>query len=178
METVRKENLILTTENKNIIILGGGSAGWMTAATLIKCFPDKKITVIESPNIPIVGVGESTLQFIRGWSSLLEVDDKEFLSKCNGTYKLSIKFNDFYKKGESFHYPFGDPVTGWLHVGVNDWWMKQMVDPQPQSDYAETLYPDKFALPVDDPYKFNILSRILYVITCAPYSVTASSKHA
>ena len=71
METVRKENLILTTENKNIIILGGGSAGWMTAATLIKCFPDKKITVIESPNIPIVGVGESTLQFIRGWSSLL-----------------------------------------------------------------------------------------------------------
>lgn len=141
METVRKENLILTTENKNIIILGGGSAGWMTAATLIKCFPDKKITVIESPNIPIVGVGESTLQFIRGWSSLLEVDDKEFLSKCNGTYKLSIKFNDFYKKGESFHYPFGDPVTGWLHVGVNDWWMKQMVDPQPQSDYAETLYP-------------------------------------
>ena len=46
---------------KNITIVGGGSAGWMTAATLIKCFPSKKITLIESPNIPTIGVGESTL---------------------------------------------------------------------------------------------------------------------
>ena len=48
----------------NIIILGGGSAGWMTAATLINQFPHKKITVIESPNTPTVGVGESTLSNI------------------------------------------------------------------------------------------------------------------
>ena len=44
-----------------IIIVGGGSAGWMTAATLIKSYPQKDITVIESPNTPIVGVGESTI---------------------------------------------------------------------------------------------------------------------
>ena len=48
------------TSNK-IIIVGGGSAGWMVASTLINRFPNKDITVIESPNIPIVGVGESTL---------------------------------------------------------------------------------------------------------------------
>jgi protoporphyrinogen oxidase len=42
---------------KNILIVGGGSSGWMTAATLIKEFPNKKITLIESPNIPIIGVG-------------------------------------------------------------------------------------------------------------------------
>ena len=41
----------------SIVVLGGGSAGWMTAATLIKAFPNKKITVIESENIPIIGVG-------------------------------------------------------------------------------------------------------------------------
>jgi len=46
---------------KSIIVLGGGSAGWMTASTLIKQFPDKEITVIESPNTPTVGVGESTI---------------------------------------------------------------------------------------------------------------------
>ena len=44
----------------NIKIIGGGTAGWMTAATLISQFPDKKITLIESPNISTVGVGEST----------------------------------------------------------------------------------------------------------------------
>ena len=50
-------------ETDKIIILGGGSAGWMTAATLIKLFPKKDITVIESPLQKSVGVGESTL----GW---------------------------------------------------------------------------------------------------------------
>ena len=59
-----------------IIILGGGSAGWMTAATMIKTFPDKEIVLIESPNAPIVGVGESTVGGIRDWTKYLEIDDK------------------------------------------------------------------------------------------------------
>ena len=46
---------------ENIIIVGGGSAGWMTAATLLSQFPDKKITLVESPGIPTIGVGESTV---------------------------------------------------------------------------------------------------------------------
>ena len=50
---------------KKIIIVGGGTAGWMTATTLIKFFPDKNISLIESPTIPTVGVGESTLGAIR-----------------------------------------------------------------------------------------------------------------
>ena len=86
------------TNVSSICIVGGGTAGWMTAATLIKTFPNKNITVIESPNVPIVGVGESTLAFIKQWTKYLEIDDKEFLSGTNGIYKLSIKFTDFYKK--------------------------------------------------------------------------------
>ena len=63
-----------------IIILGGGSAGWMTAATMIKTFPDKEIILIESPNTPTVGVGESTIGGIRDWTKYLGIDDKEFLN--------------------------------------------------------------------------------------------------
>ena len=94
-----------------IIIVGGGSAGWMTAATLIKCFPSKKISLIESPNIATVGVGESTLGQIRGWQALVDIKDKDFMAACDATYKLSIKFTDFYKKGEAFYYPFGEPYV-------------------------------------------------------------------
>ena len=56
-----------------IIILGGGSAGWMTAATLIKAFPNKDISVIESAKVPVIGVGESTLGFINHWLDFLEI---------------------------------------------------------------------------------------------------------
>ena len=87
---------------KKIIIVGGGSAGWMAAATLIKQFPNLDITLIESPNISTVGVGESTIGGIRLWTNWLGIDDKEFLKYTDGSYKLSIKFTDFYKKGEPF----------------------------------------------------------------------------
>ena len=57
---------------KKICIVGGGSAGWMTASTLIKAFPTKKISLIESPKIPIIGVGESTIGAIRNWTHFLQ----------------------------------------------------------------------------------------------------------
>ena len=91
-----------------IMIVGGGSAGWMTAATLISQFPSKEITLIESPEIPTVGVGESTLGQINRWLQLLGIQDKDFMKHCDASYKLSIRFEDFYEKGDGgFHYPFG-----------------------------------------------------------------------
>ena len=67
----------------NIVIVGGGSAGWMTAATLIKVFPNKNITVVESADVSAVGVGESTTQLMRRWQHFLEIPDIDFLTKCN-----------------------------------------------------------------------------------------------
>ena len=125
-----------------IIIVGGGSAGWMTASTLIKQFPDKEICLIESPNIATVGVGESTLTGIRGWQALLDIKDEDFIKACDATYKLSIKFTDFYQKGESFHYPFGAAYLEGNRDKFNDWWYKKFLYPEtPYSDYVDCHYP-------------------------------------
>ena len=59
----------MSWNSDNIVIIGGGSAGWMTASTLVRFFPNKNITLVESPNIATVGVGESTLGSIRGWTA-------------------------------------------------------------------------------------------------------------
>jgi len=140
---------------REIFIVGGGSAGWMTAATLIKCFPTKKITVIESPNIPTVGVGESTLGQIRGWTALLGIKDEEFMPHTDASYKLSIKFTDFYKKGEAFHYPFGLPNVDNNQAELNDWWFKKILYPKtPNSDYADCIYP-QMALVNENKCFFN-----------------------
>ena len=126
----------------DIMIVGGGSAGWMSAATLIKEFPDKKIALIESPEIATVGVGESTIQQIRHWATYLEIEDKSFLRYTDGTYKLSIQFTDFYKKGETFHYPFGQPIFKNTSNGFNDWWHKKGIYPEtPYTDYADCYWP-------------------------------------
>ena len=58
----------------NVVIVGGGSAGWMTASTFIKAFPNKSITLIESSSIPKVGVGESTVNDITSWLTYLNID--------------------------------------------------------------------------------------------------------
>ena len=125
-----------------IIIVGGGSAGWMTASTLIKAFPEKDITVIESPKVATVGVGESTLARIRLWTKFLEIDEKDFLKQTDGIYKQSIKFTDFYEKGEAFHYPFGYANVDDNVADTNDWWFKKELFPTtPNSDYADCMFP-------------------------------------
>jgi tryptophan halogenase len=147
----------------NILIVGGGSAGWMTAATLIKCFPNKNISLIESPNIPTVGVGESTIGQIRQWMAILDIKDEEFVPYTDASYKLSIKFTDFYKKGESFHYPFGSPNIDNNTHGLNDWWFKKIIHPETSySDYAECVFPqmalvneNKFFLNEENTLPFN-----------------------
>jgi len=127
---------------ENIIIVGGGSAGWMAASTLIKTFPNKKITVIESPNVPVIGVGESTLNQMKYWTNFLGIDDKKFMPACDATYKLGIMFTDFYKKGSRFCYPFGRPNTNGFSNGLNDWWFIKSAFPETDNyNYAETFYP-------------------------------------
>ena len=129
-----------------VLIVGGGSAGWMTAATLESQFPNYKISLIESKNISTVGVGESTLGQITDWMRLLKIKDEDFIKHVDGSYKLSIKFTNFYKKGEAFHYPFGRTIVEGNKSDTNDWWFKKILDPKtPYSDYADCMYPLQMA---------------------------------
>jgi tryptophan halogenase len=125
-----------------IVVVGGGSAGWMTASTIIKQFPNMDVSVVESPNVPTVGVGESTIGGINNWMNLIGVVDTDFMKETDASYKLSIRFTDFYRKGSgSFHYPFGVPNLEGNLEGKNDWYYKKHIYPDtPNSDYAECMY--------------------------------------
>ena len=132
----------MITLNK-IVIVGGGSAGWMSAATMIRKFSNKEIIVIESPDYPIIGVGESTIGGIRGWTNWIGVDEKDFMPSTDAVYKVSIKFTDFYKKDAGgFHYPFGMPMTDGTMYGINDWYIKKAKYPETKvEDYARMFFP-------------------------------------
>jgi tryptophan halogenase len=127
----------------SIVIVGGGSSGWMTAATLIKAFPNKKISVIESKDVPIIGVGESTLGGIRRWTRFIGLDESSFFPDTDASYKLSIKFTDFYKKDAgSFQYPFGAPFSDESRNGFSDWHFKKYYYPEtPVEDFVQCLFP-------------------------------------
>lgn len=142
---------------KKIVVVGGGSSGWMTASAFSKYFDDIEVVVIESPDVPIVGVGESTLAGIKDFTNFLELDEKDFMRYCDASYKLTIKFTDFYEKNAgSFHYPLGKPVWYGNANGVNDWAIRKFYNPDlPSSDAAESYFPS-VALANQNKYTDNV----------------------
>ena len=92
---------------RNVLIVGGGTAGWMTAAALLKLCPHINTSLIESPDYPVIGVGESTLGQINDFFKMIGLEDDMWMKDTGSTYKVNIRFNDFYKKGETWDYPFG-----------------------------------------------------------------------
>ena len=128
----------------NIVIVGGGTAGWMTASTFVRLFPDKKITLIESPNIKSIGVGESTIAQFRKWLALVKIKDYDFMKECDASYKFTIRFTNFHKKTDSrVDYPFGYPNNIVSHIPEgNLWHLKKAYDPSiPLTDYNDSYFP-------------------------------------
>ena len=91
----------------SVCILGGGTAGWMTAAGLSSKLPGVRITLVESEQIGTVGVGEATLPHIRFFNQAIGIDEAEFMRATNATFKLGIEFRDWGRLGESYIHPFG-----------------------------------------------------------------------
>ena len=96
-----------------ITILGGGTAGWMTAAILAKGLPKDKfhICLVESPDISSVGVGEATIPPMTSLLAYLELDESSFLKRLNGTFKYGIQFENWSELGNQYMHAFGDIGT-------------------------------------------------------------------
>jgi len=94
---------------RRIVIVGGGTAGWMAASILARALPGfgAAITVIESPDIGTIGVGEATIPPIVDLLRFLGIDQADFVKHTQSTYKLGIKFHDWRRVGESYWHPFG-----------------------------------------------------------------------
>ncbi|PXA99216.1 tryptophan 7-halogenase [Nostoc sp. 3335mG] len=109
---------------RNITIVGGGTTGWLAAAVLNHrlqwgyAHPDGvSITLIESPDVPIIGVGEATIPGMRHTLNSIDVDEAEFIARTNGTFKLGVKFDDWHKPGGPKRQSYFHPFTGGLQVG-------------------------------------------------------------
>ncbi len=92
---------------RDVVIVGGGSTGWMAAAYLKKYLGSTRVTLIESPAIPTVGVGESTNPITRRFHEGLGIRERDFMVATDATYKMAIRFEDFRSIGTSFYHPFG-----------------------------------------------------------------------
>lgn len=111
---------------KHIVIVGGGTAGWMSAAAIAKIIGTQncKVTLVESEQIGTVGVGEATIPPIVEFNNLLGINADEMLSATHGTFKLGIEFQNWGKTGHTYMHPFGE--FGRTIKNVNFWhyWKK------------------------------------------------------
>lgn len=111
---------------RSILIVGGGTAGWMTAALLNRFLPPAKcrITLVESADVGIIGVGEATVPPLVSFLKAVGINEDEFMVACHATYKLGIKFINWHRGAEAIWHPFG-PIGGTIdHVPVFHHWLK------------------------------------------------------
>ncbi len=141
-----------------VVIVGGGTAGWMAAAALGKFFKNScNITLIESDDIGTVGVGEATIPAVAQFNQRLGIDEDTFMRQTQATFKLGIDFVDWGAKGESYIHPFGrygdDMPNGidFYHHWIK---MRQLDKASELSDYSicvQAAKERKFSRPVNIP---------------------------
>src|SRR5689334_10965604 len=109
-----------------LVIVGGGTAGWMTAAAFAATLrrDQCEVRLIESSEIGIVGVGEATLPHIRFFNQRIGIDERELMAKTHATFKLGIEFVDWARLGDSYIHPFGAYGTPAGGVSFHNYWLR------------------------------------------------------
>ncbi len=125
---------------RDVVIVGGGTAGWMAAASLSQYFPEHSlsITLVESSAIGTVGVGEATIPAIRDYYRSLGIDELELMRATQATVKLGIELEDWARIGHSFMHPFGLFGAPARDVPFHQYWLKlkQLGDPAELAEYS------------------------------------------
>jgi tryptophan halogenase len=122
-----------------VIILGGGTAGWMAATGLaVMLGAQVDVTLVESDDIGIVGVGEATLPHLRSFVESLGIDEADFMRATHATYKLGIDFRDFGKIGDSYIHPFGSFGEELAGISFHHYWLaaQQRGQAEPIGEYS------------------------------------------
>lgn len=115
---------------KKIVIAGGGSSGWMTASYLSVHLPGVEIELIESSEIPIIGVGESTIPPMMSFMKSLGLEEKEWMPQCNATFKSAIGFKNFYNTTDpTFWYSFEPMKNIGQRPMARHWFNKHLTSP-------------------------------------------------
>lgn len=167
-----------------IVIVGGGTAGWMTAAAMMRFLAraGRQITLVESEAIGSVGVGEGTIPPMIEFNQMLGIPEPLFLRETKGTYKLGIDFVGWGAEGERYFHPFGQIGSSLDGVPFHQIWFKHRNNPAigPITSFslsALAALNNRFAPPASDPrspvsplaYAFHLDAR-LYAAMLREYS--------
>lgn len=150
-----------------IVIVGGGTAGWMSAALFAKYLGggDVSVTLIESEALGTIGVGEATIPHLQNFNNMLGIDEASFLRETQASYKLGIEFVDWGALGQRYMHPFGEYGVPLNELEFHHYWTRMNAEGKAGKlgDYCLNVtaaYSDKFMRPIDDPT--SLASRIPY----------------
>ena len=174
-------------EKVSVIVVGGGTAGWMTAVALARLLPTRcSVHLVESEAIGIVGVGEATLPHIRAFNEKIGIPEAEFMSRTRATFKLGIEFRGWGREGDSYIHPFGTHGRGDEEPGFHQYWLRMvqaghaMPDLEQYSMGSMVARLNRFELPSRDPTRITSTYNYAYQFDAnlfAPYLRALAEGH-
>ncbi len=111
---------------RQIVVVGGGTAGWMAAAAIAKVMGTKRytVTLVESEEIGTVGVGEATIPTIHTFNAMMGIDENAFVRATHATFKLGIRFVDWSAYGSDYFHPFGAYGVDMNGINFTHYWLR------------------------------------------------------
>ncbi|MES1158669.1 MAG: tryptophan halogenase family protein [Terricaulis silvestris] len=163
---------------RRIVIVGGGSAGWMAAAAIANAVRSGcAIELVESEEIGIIGVGEATIPPIKFFNTNLGLKEREFLAQTQGSFKLGIQFVNWAKQGHTYFHPFGRFGADFDVAPLHYYWLRARAhgDMTPLDDYSMGWHAaklNKFDRPIRDPQRVQSTFDYAYHFDASLYART------